>query len=172
MRAAPILLALVALVFTSADPVWSQDSTRVEAGSRVRVKAQGADQRWLAGELLQFRADTLRLRTADPPDSVTLTTGSLAGLELSRGRKSQAGKGAALGAGVGVILGLVVGAVTYEDDCPDCLGLDPGVGGSALLGGVLFGVLGLGVGALIGASVDAERWEPLPQPWSGETSGP
>ena len=137
---------------------------------RVQVKARvPTSDGW--GGFLQFRADTLRLRTADPPDSVTLTSGSLAGFEPSWSQVP-GGERAALGAGVGVILGLVVGAVTYENDCPECIGLDPGVGGSALLGGVLFGVLGLGVGALIGASVDAERWEPVPQPWSLETSGP
>jgi hypothetical protein len=64
-----------------------------------------------------------------------------------------------------VVAGLIVGAATYEE-CSGCIGPDPGIAGNAILGGVLFGVFGLGLGALIGSRIQAEHWEPIPRPWA------
>ena len=166
IQRAPMPLGVVSFLFITASPLRSQESAPLEIGSRVRVKA-GAQQPWVVGNLLQLPADSVWLHTGDSVSSVALATSSLASFEFSRGRKSQAGRGAWIGLGSGAIIGLIVGAATYED-CSGCLAPDPGAAGSAVLGAVLFGVFGLGVGALIGGSIDAERWEPVPPPWSAD----
>jgi hypothetical protein len=97
---------------------------------------------------------------------LAVATASLARFEISKGKHRQTGKGAWIGAAVGAVVGVVLGAATYEE-CNGCLTPDPGLGGSALIGGGLLGLLGAGIGAITGSQITAERWAPLPQPWAG-----
>ena len=153
------------LLFGKPRDTLSQEPTRVEVGSRVRLKAEGAGQRWMVGKLLEFRSDSVRLLTGEPPtDSLALAFHSIESLERSRGQQSQAAHGAWVGLGAGAAVGLLLGAMTYEE-CVGCLAPDPGRAGSGLIGAVLGGLFGMGVGALIGRSVHAERWESVRQPW-------
>ena len=123
----------------------------------------GAD-RWVIGKLLAPPRDTVTVLDGESGERKALATASLARFEVSRGRRRQTGRGAGLGAAVGGVLGAVLGAVTYEECTGFCV-VDPGPAGSAVLGGLLGGVFGLGVGALMGSAVTGERWTPVPQPW-------
>jgi hypothetical protein len=145
-------------------PALSQEPAPLTVGSRVRVKAEAANPHWLVGRLLALPDDSVRLHVADSGAGVALPLATLASFEVSRGRQRQTGRGAWMGAATGALLGLILGAATYEE-CQSCIGPDPGTGGSAILGAVIMGAFGVGVGALIGGNIRAERWEPVPPPW-------
>ena len=166
----PIVMVASTFVFlVSCAGARSQSLTVSDVGGRVRVKADGADKGWIVGKLRELPGDSVRLWTGvHPRDSLSVATHSLPSLvsfERSRGKRSQSSQGAWIGLSAGVVAGLIVGAATYEE-CSGCLAPDPGTAGSAILGGVLFGLAGLGLGALIGSQIDAEHWEPIPRPWA------
>jgi hypothetical protein len=167
------LLSLIAALASSLVPLaspgvaLSQESTAVQIGSRVRVKAAGADQSWVVGKLLELPADSVRLLTSQAPqESVAVATRSLASFERSYGKRSRAGKGAWIGLGVGAALGFIIGAAAYEECSGFCPAPDPGPAGTGAIVAVLGGAFGLGVGALIGRGIHAEHWKPVPRPWA------
>jgi hypothetical protein len=166
MRLSASLIAAV-LAFTAADPLASQEPAALQADARVRLMRVGAD-RWNVGNLLMQPRDSVRLLAGGSGDTLAVATASLARFEMSKGRHRQTGKGAWIGAAVGTVVGAVLGFATYEERGDrGSLVLDPGPGGSALIGGGLLGLLGAGIGALTGSQITAERWAPLPQPWGG-----
>ncbi len=77
---------------------------------------------------------------------------TVASTEISRSRHSRAAKGALIGAGIGVAVGLV--AFDMADPDPDL----------RARWGVLFGLVGAGTGAHIGAQSRSEKWEMVPLP--------
>jgi hypothetical protein len=164
MRLSASLITVV-LVLTAAEPLASQEPAALQADARVRLMMVGAD-RWSVGRLLMLPRDSVRLLAGDSGDTLAVATASLSRFEMSKGRHRQTGKGAWIGAAVGSVVGAMLGAATYEE-CNDCLTPDPGVGGSALIGGAFLGLLGAGIGAITGSQITAERWAPLPQPWGG-----
>jgi hypothetical protein len=140
----------------------SQEPTGIKIGSRVRVKAEGSGQRWVVGELLELRGDSVRLLTGDPPDeSVAVAIRSLASFQRSSGQRSAAGKGALIGLGVGAAVGFILGFATDEECSGFCPAPDPSPAASGAIAAVLGGLFGLGAGALIGRSIHAEHWEPV-----------
>ena len=81
------------------------------AGSRVRLSAPELGARKQAGIVTEVRGDTL-LFTADNRSTRTpVPTGSLTGLEISRGMHSHVASGAALGFLGGAVVGGVIGKV-------------------------------------------------------------
>ena len=90
---------------------------------------------------------------------------SITRLEVTRGRKSHGGPGAAFGALIGIPLGAVVGLAIYQECVPHgpfgCL-FDWGPEYSALGGALVGGLGGVVVGALIGATIETDRWEEVP----------
>jgi hypothetical protein len=157
-------LIVAALVHTGAEPLASQGPAALEADARVRLMKVGAD-RWTVGKLILPPRDSVRLLAADSGDTLAVATPSLARFEVSKGRHRQTARGAWIGAAVGALAGFATGLATYEDCSGFCPAPDPGRGGSALIGAVVFGALGAGIGALTGSQITAERWAPLPQPW-------
>ncbi len=166
LRPMALLFTATALVLADPEPSLSQQPTPVEIGARVRLRPEGAGQRWVVGQLLAVSEDSVRLLAGDPPDSVALGLPSLASFDVSMGQRRQTGRGAMIGLGIGAVAGILLGASTGSE-CDDCFSPGPGPGESAVAGGVLFGALGAGIGALIGRSSQGERWEAVPQPWSG-----
>jgi hypothetical protein len=170
MRSLPgptAVLATFLVLLAGPSDTLSQEPAPVEIGTRVRVKAEGEGQRWMVGKLLELRSDSVRLLTGTPPtDSVAVALDSLAGFELSRGQRSQAGRGALIGLGTGAVLGFIIGIATYEECSGFCV-FDPGRAGTGAVLAGLGGLFGLGVGALIGRGSHTDRWEPV----SGQTIG-
>lgn len=167
---APLIAAV--LVLTAAEPLASQEPAALQAHARVRLMIIGAD-RWSVGNLLMQPGDSVRLLVEDSGDTLPVATAALARFEMSKGKHRQTGKGAWIGAAVGAVVGAVLGFATYEDRGDrGSLVLDPGPGGSALLGGGFLGLVGAGIGALTGSQIKAERWAPLPQPWGGGAQTP
>ena len=161
-RRPPTPLILATLLAAAAPPALAQDTTLVP-DARVRVIAVGAD-RWIVGKLLAPPRDTVTVLDDASGERMALPTAGLARFEVSRGRRRQAGRGAWIGAAAGGVAGALLGAVTYEECTGFCVA-DPGPAGSAVLGGLLGGVFGLGVGALVGSAFSGDRWVPVAQPW-------
>jgi len=157
MRRAPLLLALLtAPVGTLA----AQDALPT-VGQRVRLKTATASE-WIVGTLAAVHDDSLRLwlQMADSARLVSVARGTVTRFELSRGRHSNAGKGAVYGAAILGSLGLLTGVAIANSNIYGfrTSGKDTNGGDVALftLGGIAYGA---GLGALIGALSHSERWE-------------
>ncbi|NIM52757.1 MAG: hypothetical protein GTO22_26515 [Gemmatimonadales bacterium] len=86
---------------------------------------------------------------------------SVAKLEVSRGKKSNVGRGALIGGLAGASLGAIVAAGACSADLP--FGAKPSCSeGDVVAIVALFTVPVTGIGALIGAVTKADRWENVP----------
>jgi hypothetical protein len=135
-------------------------------GSKIRVsnacdvmqRPWGGDHtKRLVGTLVELDSEILRLQQRSSTDVTEIQRPCVDELEVSRGRKSKALQGAA----VGFLTGAVAGAITILS-CSSCE-LDEDEQLEAFLvftggGGVLFGLAGLGIGALI----RTDQWEEVP----------
>ncbi len=163
MRAVTCLLTVVSLVPSAT--LSAQVPPPLEPGQRVRVTARdsiGQPRGRLVGMVVTVTAENIVVEQRG--DQLTIPREVVTRLEVSRGRKSNVGKGAAFGflggAGLGALLGAVVGASAQRGDfCQR----DSGCAGEyALIGGAAFGVLGAGIGAIVGAASKTDRWEEVP----------
>ncbi len=171
MRRATILVAILA--FT---PLASA-TAQVRPGARVRVTrlpicppthttCVGRSPRQDVGTFVRWSDDTLLVLSNG--NTLALPLDAVTRLDVSRGRKTNTGKGAEIGFLLGGVVGAVIGYASYEECVPQgprswsCIGPNFGSEGAAL-GGALLGGLGGGVvGALIGASSKTDRWQEVP----------
>jgi hypothetical protein len=134
----------------------AQEPPPVEPGDRVRVTAaHGIRNR--VGTLRALNNDSIVLENPGlvlPIDSVTQ-------LEVSRGRKSRAGRGALIGLGFGVGIGAAVGFLISQDESGEneCRGIEAQC---TAIGAASLGLVGAGIGALAGAATKTDRWEEVP----------
>jgi hypothetical protein len=149
MNVAPLLL----LVLPLASPSTTSPLT---TGTRVRVTVRDdGTERRLVGPLRTFDGDALTLSPDGGTGPVSLSRSTITRIEVSRGGRSRAGKGALVGAVLGLAAIAIAESTRGEDyEAPDNYGL---IVGGAIAGGA---VLGAGVGAM----VRSERWEA--QPWA------
>ena len=153
-----ILTALLQVSATQAPPT-RQATVAADSGARVRITID-KPKRSHVGTLVSADADSLRF-TTDTGGLVAIPTASVTRFERSRGRRSNAGKGALIG-GLSVgAAGLIIGIGAAADN--SSWGLDVGVEDVALVT-LITGAAGAGLGALIGAVSKGERWEPLAIP--------
>jgi hypothetical protein len=152
-------IPLIAIAVTAALyplPLPGQDiappaprDSRVRATMKVPVRLE------YVGTLESWDAESLRLSgPGGPPGRLELS--EMAKLEVSRGMKGNAGKGALIGAGVGLVGGIVAGIVfSSEDDAYEYMAicLSTWAGATA-------------VGAITGAFIKTEKWQELPIPGS------
>ncbi len=129
-----------------------------EAGGtepRVRVTAPSLFSTPLIGDLVAVESDALLVRTeqgAGGPQRVARS--AVKRFEVSRGRKSRVGEGAAIGFGIGAGLGALFGIRAYEEtDSFTSRGQAMAVFGALLGGG------GAALGAIFGLQTKAERWQ-------------
>ncbi len=176
-----IITWLIALLFmVNSIQLLAQDDLRLVPGKRVRVtaskflqrvkgvsisRARRIDELTYVGRVIALKADTLVLKAQDWDESFFIPFEHLQKLEVSRGRKSNLGKGAKVGFLIGSGLGAIFGAIAGAGNC---LGLDDSAdpdGCSINLGiytGAAFGILGMGFGAGVGAAHPGEVWEEVP----------
>jgi hypothetical protein len=152
-----------------------------EPGAKVRVTTTARPSTWVAGLVALKTPDSLAIITqeADPPardtrmafhagaptigaagqatqpDTLWLARSEVQRLEVSQGRKSNAGKGALIGGSVVGGLGLLGGIAFCSDEFWECNGWE--VPAAAAIGFVM-GVL---PGAAIGSLSHRERWEAI-----------
>ncbi len=170
MRPRTFLVAALAVTpFTS---ITGQQRLPVVPGDRVRVYAsQTADGQWgqFVGRIVGWVPDSVLLRTDDDVN-VVAPVASITRLEVSWGRKSHVGRGAAFGALIGIPLGAVVGLSAYEECVPRGVGwsgvfscfMAPTEGQTALIGAILGGAGGAILGAILGGTIKTEHWEEVP----------
>lgn len=121
-------------------------------GQRIRVSMSGEERQ--VGTFMSLQRDTLywkklRRKSWAPLDSVRK-------IEISMGRKSKAGTGAALG----LIAGCIAGAAWGANQ--DCNGFIFSHEECVQIGAIMFGVGGLCVGAIAGHSIATEKWQEIP----------
>jgi hypothetical protein len=163
------LLALVlAAVLLEATSVAAQ-----QPGARVRIAADTLGPSPAVGNLVSLTRDSIAFvpvpsgypvggsRTAD---TVSLARTAVRHFEVHRGTHRNAGKGLRLGALSGGAIGGIAGAVSYSPcvrtEPLACLFTPNNAREAAELGGAAGALLGLVVGALIGAFVVTDSWVP------------
>jgi hypothetical protein len=147
------ILPLVAL-FVSASGIAAQDSVRIAPGSRVRVTAPEISRTRIVGTYTRMHADTLVVEVDGRTHSFLRT--AVTRLDVSVGRKGNAGKGALYGG----LLGAGIGALALGSSSL-CADLQAG-GTCALVGAGGGGIGGLLIGALIGSASKSDRWQAVP----------
>ena len=148
----PLVAAAFMLLVPSCS-VIAQEIRRLEPGMRVRVTAPELGLNKHEGTVGAVRGDTLFLAN---DSTVSVPATSMTRLEVSRGTKSQVGKGALIGGAIGAALGIAVG-VYGQGLCG--FGEGENCWTAIPLVGLAGAVAGAGVGALLGvASGPADRW--------------
>ncbi len=155
------------LLMITGEALAQGETTPVPIGARVRVSLRTplAPQSHLLreriiGSLMNLEGDRVIVSEKGGP-GLSIPIESVRAFEVSRGRKSGAGRGAVIGllsgAAGGIGAGLIVcGNGECEYSSSDYTPLVAGVLG---IGGALFGA---GVGALVGGRIHSDRWESIP----------
>lgn len=138
--------------------VMLQVPVEADSGSRIRITVNQPSKRLFTGTLVSVDADSLRF--TDTTGVAAVPIASVARLERSRGRRSNAGRGALIGGLIGGGAGLLLGiAASAEEGNIVEVGPEEIVVVTAIMGAA-----GAGLGALIGSASKRERWEPMPVP--------
>jgi hypothetical protein len=142
-------LVVVALAFLALPNVAA---AQFEPGGKVRLgirKDSAVGEKRLTGIVASLDQDALALEV-EGKGAVLVPYSDILKVEASHGRSRMRGMGCGLviGAGVGAIAGLAQG-----DDSPGIVSFN------APEKAIMFGVLAVPVGAVIGAIVGVERWE-------------
>ncbi len=170
-RLKPLVLGCMALPLAS-HQLPGQRPADLTLGARVRITADTEVGKPLVGTYAGMDSGWIRVRVPDPlrvdpsgaPTSKTVSVplGPRSRLEVSRGQRSRAGKGALIGGLVGGGAGLLLGVAAASENSGSSF-FEVGPGEVAAVTGML-GALGAGVGALIGAGSRMDRWEPIELP--------
>lgn len=161
MTTAQRLTFLAAMLQVPVAPVVlrGQAAMQADSGSRVRVTVDRPSKHSRVGSLISMDADSLRFTSTDGNGIVATPIASVTRLERSRGRRSNAGRGALIGGIVGGAAGLILGIAAADEG-----GWFPvGPKEIALVTGFM-GATFAGLGALVGAASKSERWEPVTVP--------
>jgi hypothetical protein len=144
------------LLLASAPPVHCQ----ADSGLRVRITTSPSRQPVWVGTLISADQDSVRLVSARDRQLVALPMARVVRAEWSRGRRSNAGRGATIGLVVGGGTGLILGLLASgEEDSFYEVGAEDVIVAMAILAAA-----GAGIGALVGAVTPRDQWEPLTLP--------
>jgi hypothetical protein len=147
----------------------AQEAPRFEPGARLRVSTQDAAVRHFVGTFEGYDGGNIGIRPDHELTLIWVPLASVTNVQSSRGRKSQAWRGALIGLLAGGTFGAFVGAATYEECVQrpgweglfDCYMYPESASQAAAMGGLTLGLLGAGIGALIGASTKTDRWQDI-----------
>jgi hypothetical protein len=116
------------------------------------------------GTLSALTAQIVTLRMEDTATEFTVPLDSVIKLEVHRGQRRHAGRGALIGSIVGVTTGVIVGAVVASAPatCEDLGWSEPCGAQLALAGGLFLGASGALVGTVVGALIRTDRWQEVP----------
>lgn len=149
MRIACSVLAL-ALLF----PVAAQaQSPSLGVGARVRITSPRNDMRKHVTTVTEIRGDSLVVAGGGGVRALALT--DVTAIDVSTGRRNRIVRDGLIGLGTGFAGGFLLGVLSYEE--PDFL--DGPVEAGALVG-VMFGLVGLAAGGVVGAFDHTDRWVP------------
>ena len=151
------IMITLACVAAPVGGLAAQDNVSAPAGTRVRVTGSEVRARPVTGTVVGWHADTLVLLLQEGGESLRVPAAALARLEVSRGRRSNAGRGARLGLLGGAVVGAGLGAAFADAQVVS--------NGTMVALAAGFGsVTGMLLGAGIGAAIHSERWEDVPLP--------
>jgi len=153
-----LVLSLVSLAAAQGGQA-QQDTTGLVPGRRIRVHQH--NNKKLVGSFVAMDSASLAMVT-NAGVTVRVPRGDVAGLDLSQGTKSNAGKGALTGLLIGAAGGALIGVASSSADDGDFIDLSAGEYAVGI--GAVFGVLGAGVGALIGSGSRSDKWAPTAWP--------
>lgn len=142
---------LFLMVGFAAAALAAQDSLPIDTGQRVRLSLD--DHRRISGVLKSQDGDSIRVQQYWNTPALAIARSSIAGLEVSTSRHSNAGSGALIGLLGGGLVGAVAGS-SCEGDF-----LCPGAGTGAAAG-AFSGIL---LGGLIGAFSHGDAWHSVYQ---------
>jgi hypothetical protein len=156
-QSARLAAAVVLLLGVPWSTARAQGPETPTAGARIRATIKRDGTEW-TGELLTLGGDTLRLRPQHRDYAVAIPVSSVARLDVSRGTRPAARKGALIGGLSGMALGMFVEAMAQRQSSRhDSLVFGDG---AAM---VLMGVIGFGagtvVGLIVGSNTHVDRWE-------------
>jgi hypothetical protein len=140
--------------------VAAQESPHLPVGTRVRISLKDQVSRPLVASWLGLLDSHLELQ-GEEGEAIRLPLASITRLDRSIGTRKNAKTGALVGLAFGGVVGAIAGKTT--DPYSDCWG-NAGEGECRLWlwGGMLFGAVGAGVGALIGQAIRTDIWERVP----------
>jgi hypothetical protein len=145
-------LVAVGLLALAAPDAGGQAVPLPGTGTRVRLMESPASGHRITGSIVGSEGDTLRL-ASDAGDVLLIPASAFTRYEISRGVRSNLGRGLGFGALFGALGGVIVGLASADENSWVC-----STSCSAVAGGVVFGGLGAIVGSIIGASSHRERW--------------
>lgn len=131
----------------------ARESDTVAIGSRVRVTSPDAGTQPLVGQVAALERDAVVVVSEAGGTQTRVPVTPSTTLEVSKGRRSQAARGAMLGAAAGVMPGLLM---TFGD-----YNTDKGNPAAIALGGA---AAGAALGSLIGLALKTEEWLPARMP--------
>lgn len=160
------VLGAFILAFISAGTMLGQDSTALDSGTRIRftLTEQSADDTAISGTFVNLTADSLAYRSALTNEIKAVPIDRLTSFDRRRSRNAGEGavRGLKWGAPIGGVFGLAVGgACAAQDDEWWWRGWDGCSAGEVVLLSVVMAGVGGGIGALFGAALPGERWEPV-----------
>lgn len=137
--------------------VAAQESPHLDVGTRVRLSLEGQVSKPLVALWIGLIDGHVQLQ-GEEGKAIRLPVASILHLDRSIGTMSNAKTGALVGVSVGGVVGALAGKSV--DPYSDCSG-NAGEGECRLWlwGGVLFGAVGAGVGALMGQAIRTDIWE-------------
>lgn len=149
-----VLVLLMALGGLAAlpRPAGAQAGWGLEPGTRVRLSLIGEVGAWtVEGTAEELSPDALRLRVDGDATPTAVPWDAIQRMQVSVGLRRSTGRGALIGAAVGAVGGFALGLSTGG-------GFGTTAGEMGVAGGVMFGAIGTGVGAVIGWTVKTDRW--------------
>jgi hypothetical protein len=168
------VIALFALGLVTVGSAYAQDSPDLESGAQIRfmLLADDPDEQARAtsdatpvrGRFVGLSADSLEFRSSLTSEINRVPIDRLTRFDMRRSRNAGEGavRGLKWGAPIGGVFGLAVGAACAAQD-DEWWGWhhDGCSAGEVVLVSVVMAGVGGGIGALIGAALPGERWEPV-----------
>jgi hypothetical protein len=146
-----LILVFGLCLFTT--PVQPQVAPTL-VGQRVWVRspqASGGLDAGVKGTLEGVTDDSLQVRLEGGGPAVSVRLDAQTQLFLFTGRRSSAGRGAAIGTGIGALGGVVLGIT-------GCLGICDDPGAVVAAGVIVLGGIGAGIGLIVGAMSHHDTW--------------
>jgi len=144
-------LVLCGPLYPDVSHAASEQDEGIAPGTRIRLSASQLGAEPIVGTLLAIGPEALSLELSGGGDQQTIPRSAVTRLEVSRGLKSQAGRGALVGLAVGGAATMLLTFGDYSSDVHGDLNL------LAIGAGLAAG--GAAIGGLIGWAHKAEQWE-------------